>query len=56
MHYASKATDRWLVSGGACVCWLSRAQRCLALSTTEVEYVALGDAVKELLFLRQVVA
>ena len=39
---------------GACVCWFSRTQECVTLSTSEAEYVALGDAVKELLFLRQV--
>jgi hypothetical protein len=38
----------------ACVCWFSRTQKCVTLSTSEAEYVALGDAVKELLFLRQV--
>ena len=38
--------------GGASVCWLSRAQKCVTLSTSEAEYVALGDAVSELLFLR----
>ena len=58
--YTSKATDRRFVSGGAimcggaCVCWLSRTQKCVTLSTSKAEYVALGDAVKELLFLRQV--
>ena len=58
--YASKATDRRSVSGGAimcggaCVCWFSRTQKCVTLSTSEAEYVAHGDAVKELLFLRQV--
>ena len=58
--YASKATDRRSVSGGlilcggASVCWFSRTQKCVNLSTSEAEYVALGDAVKELLFLRQV--
>ena len=58
--YASIATDRRSVSGGAvmcagaCVCWFSRTQKCVTLSTSEAEYVALGDAVKELLFLRQV--
>ena len=58
--YAGKATDRRSVSGGAtmcagaCVCWFSRTQKCVTLSTSEAEYVALGDAVKELLFLRQV--
>ena len=40
--------------GGACVCWFSRTQECVTLSTSEAEYVALGDTVKELLFLRQV--
>ena len=58
--YASRGTDRRSVSGGAimcagaCVCWFSRTQKCVTLSTSEAEYVALGDAVKELLFLRQV--
>ena len=58
--YASKASDRRLVSGelimcgGASVRWFSRTQKCITLSTSEAEYVALGDAVKELLFLRQV--
>ena len=56
----NKATDRRSVSGGAnmcagaCVCWFSRTQKYVTLSTSEAEYVALGDAVKELLFLRQV--
>ena len=50
--YASKATDRRSVSGGAimcrgaCVCWFSRTHKCVTLSTSEAEYVALRDAVK----------
>ena len=58
--YATKATDRRSVSGGlimcggASVCWFSRTQKCVTLSTSEAEHVALGHAVKELLFLRQV--
>ena len=58
--YASKATDRLSVSGGLImcggfsVCWFSRSIKCVTLSTSEAEYVALGDAVKELLFLRQI--
>ena len=40
--------------GGACVCWFSRTQICVPFSTSEAEYVVLGDAVKELLFMRQV--
>ena len=56
--YASKATGRRSVSGGAIVCggacvfWFSRTHKCVTLSTSEAEYVALGNAVKELLFLR----
>ena len=49
---ASKATDRRSVSGGAimcggaCVCWFSRTQKCVKLSTSEAEYVVLSDTVK----------
>ena len=56
--YASKATDRRSVSGGAimcagaCVCSFSRTQKCATLSTTEAEYVALADTIKETMFLR----
>ena len=39
---------------GAYVCWFSRTQKCVTLSTSEAEYVALDDAVKKLLLLRQV--
>ena len=58
--YASKASDRRSVSGGAImcegasVCSFSRTQKRVTLSTSEAEYVALEDAVKQLLFLRQV--
>ena len=51
--HASKATDRSSVSDGAimcaeaCVCWFSRTQKCVALSTTEPEYVALADTIQE---------
>ena len=42
--------------GGARVCWFSRthSEKCVTLSTSEAEYVALGDAVKELLLLREI--
>ena len=59
-NYASKPTDRRSVSGGAimcggsCVCWFSRTQKYITLSASETEYVSLGDAIKQLLFLRQV--
>ena len=45
--YASKATDRRSVSGGeimcedACVCWFSRTQKCVTLSTSEAEHIAI---------------
>ena len=58
--YASKAADRRSVSGGAvmcagaCVSWFSRTQKCVTLSTTEAEYVALRDNVKEAIFVRYV--
>ena len=36
--------------GGACVCWFSRTQKRVTLTTSEAEYAALGDTVKELFF------
>ena len=57
--YASVAADRRSVSGGlvmcggGCVSWFSSTQKCVALSTTEAEYVALADVIKEV-FYRQV--
>lgn len=59
--YVGKATDRRSVSGGlimcvgACVCWFSRTHKCVTLSTTEPEYVAImAEAFRELHFLRHV--
>ena len=60
--YAFKATDKQSLSGGltmcggASVCWFSRIQKCVTLSTSEAEYVALGDAVKKSLFLRHILS
>ena len=57
---ASKATDRRSVSGGAvlragaCVCCFSRTQKRVTPSTTEEEYVALGDTMTEAMFIRYV--
>ena len=54
-YAASKATDKRSVSGsaticgGACVYWFSKTHKCATLSTSEADYVAFGDAVKELL-------
>lgn len=57
---ASKAPDRRSVSGGVVMCrdaavsWLSVTRKCVTLSTTEVEYVARVDAVKDAIFMRHV--
>ena len=49
-----KSTSGYLMtfSGGA-VSWQSRLQKCVALSTTEAEYVAATKACKELLWLKR---
>ena len=36
--------------------WFSRTQKCVTLSTTEAEYVAMGDGVKEALFVRNLLS
>ena len=36
-----------MCGGASSVCWFSRTQKCVTLSTSEAEYVALGDAVKK---------
>ena len=59
-NYARDENDRRSVSGGAILCggatvsWFSRTQRCVTLSSTEAEYVAMGEVVKEALFVRNV--
>ena len=57
--FASKATGRRSVSGavvvmfaGACVMYLCRTQKSVALSSMEAEYVAMADGMKEAIFLR----
>ena len=58
--YAHKVEDRRSVSGVAVCCggtlvsWFSRTQKCVTLSTTEAEYVAMADGVKEALYVRGV--
>ena len=48
-----KSTSSYLMtfSGGA-VSWQSRLQKCVALSTTEAEYIAAAEACKELLWMK----
>ena len=56
--FASKATDRRSVYGAvvmfarACVMYLCRTQKSVALSSMEAEYVAMADGMKEAIFLR----
>ena len=58
--YASRSTDRRSVSGGVVmyaggpVSWHSKTQKCVTLSTTQAEHVAMSDIGREILFLRQV--
>ena len=61
-NYAEKADDRRSVSGVAVtlgnsvVSWVSSTQKIVTLSTTEAEYVALGDGVKEPWFAKSVLS
>ena len=54
--FASKATDRRSVSGAMVfvaamlVVWVPRTQKCVLQSTYEAEYLAMGDGVKEALY------
>ena len=47
-------SDGVTMSAGACVSWFSRTQKWLTLSTTETEYGALADIIKEVAFSRYV--
>ena len=60
--YAYKEEDRRSFSGmavscgGALVSWFSKTQTCATLFTTEAEYVAMADKVKEALYVRGILA
>ena len=60
--YASAVSDRRSGSGaavnvaGVAVSWLSRTQKCVTLSTTEAEYVAMTDGLKEAIYVRNVLS
>lgn len=43
-------TGYTITVGGSTVCWRSRRQRSVALSTTEAEYMAMGDCAKHILW------
>ena len=36
------------------ICWGSRSQKCTTLSSSEAEYVAIGEIVKEILYIIQI--
>ena len=49
-----KSTSGYLITfAGGAVAWQSRLQKCVALSTTEVEFSAITEACKELLWLKK---
>ena len=56
--YAPKSDERKSVSGGSIqyagssIMWFSRTQKAVTLSSTEAEYIGVGECVKEVLFLR----
>ena len=54
MLIPKKSTSGYLIifSGGV-VSWQSRLQKCVALSTTEAEYIAIVEASKELLWMKK---
>lgn len=57
--WGGNALDRKLFTGfifyvgGSPISWESRKQSCVALSSTEVEYMVMSDAAKEAIFLRR---
>ena len=49
-----KSTSGYLYTfAGGAVSWQSRLQKCVALSTTEAEYIAVAEAGKEMLWLKR---
>jgi hypothetical protein len=49
-----KSTSGYLIKfAGGAVAWQSRLQKCVALSTTEAEFIAITEACKELLWLKK---
>ena len=60
LDYASRAIDRICVSGGVVMCaggcfsFFSRTQKSVTLSSTEEEYVAMAEGLKEAVFLHYI--
>ena len=49
---SSKSTYGYIYTiGGTTVSWMSRLQKCVSLSSTEVEYVAIAEYRKEMIWL-----
>ena len=47
---SSKSTSGYIYTiGGTTVNWMSRLQKCVSLSSTEAEYVAIAEAGKEMI-------
>ncbi|GJW93969.1 hypothetical protein Tco_0173641 [Tanacetum coccineum] len=50
---SGKSTTGYVFTvGGTTVSWMSRIQKCVAMSTTEAEYMAIAEAGKELVWLK----
>ena len=49
---SSKSTSWYIYNiGGTAVSWMYRLQKCVSLSSTETEYVAIVEAAKEMIWL-----
>ena len=51
----STSGNTFVMSGGA-ISWVSQKQATVALSTAEAEYIALGSATQEAIWLRQLLS
>ena len=50
----SRSTSGYLITfAGGAISWQSRLQKCIALSTTEAEYIAITEGAKELLWMKE---